>query len=69
MTEKENYERSYKSMWDEIRRARRERDVLESQAAAGRDLAIALRHDMGTGTKVSESVMDALRRLCVEGTI
>ena len=59
----ENYERSYRSMWDEINRARAERDAARVAVEAGTDLAIAVRHDIGTGTKFSEPVMTALTRI------
>ncbi len=58
-----NYERSYKSMWREIERCRRECNEATAMNNAIRDLAIALRHDLGIGTKVSEETMNALNRI------
>jgi hypothetical protein len=45
-----NYERSYQSMWDEIARARRERDNALKIVDATRDLIIALEKDFSDGT-------------------
>lgn len=58
-----NYERSYKSMWREIEQLRRQRDAGHALDDAVRDLAIALRHDLGSGTKASEETLSALNRI------
>lgn len=64
MATAETYERSYKSMWDEIARARRERDQARGLADAARDLVLALDHDLQSGeTKVSVRAHDAFNRL------
>lgn len=57
-----NYENSYRAMWEEIRRARAERDAAVAMADAARDLKIAIEHDIGSGTKVSGAVHNALLR-------
>lgn len=59
-----NYEQSYKSMWDDIGRARRDRDNALKAVDGARDLIMSLRHDMGDETtKVSLRTMDALNKL------
>lgn len=47
------YEASYKRMWEEIGRARQERDRALNALDAAHDLAIALGHDFQTGTTVA----------------
>ena len=58
-SEKKNFERSYKSMWDEIYRLRAARDKVHQPGDAARDLVLALEFEFGDGLKVSERVFTA----------
>lgn len=51
--EKKNYERSYKSMWEEIYRLRDARDRAWHPSDAAKDLLLALQFDLGNGLRLS----------------
>lgn len=56
MTDIATYEKSYKSMWGEIERARKERDDALKIVDVARDLVIALQHDFDARTTVASLV-------------
>ena len=59
-----NYEQSYKRMWLDIERIRKQRDEAMKFLDLTRDLIIALEHDFGDGaTKASIQTHDAFNRL------
>ena len=60
---RENYEKSYKSMWEEIFALRRNRDHLQSMVDAASTLALVLNDDLETGAKTSIKTVEALRTL------
>ena len=60
---RENYEKSYKSMWEEIFALRRHRDHLQSMVDAASSLALVLNDDLETGAKTSIKVVENLRVL------
>ncbi len=60
---RENYEKSYKSMWEEIFALRRQRDHLQHMVDAASSLALILNDDLETGAKVSIKVVENLRLL------
>lgn len=60
----DNYNRSYKSMWQQIGEAREQRDKAYAFSDLVHDLIISMRHDMRDGTtKVSLKTMEAIDRL------
>lgn len=59
-----NYENSYKSLWEEINRTRKQRDDALKMVDVARDLVVALEHDFGAGTTVASlRTHDAFNRL------
>lgn len=60
----ENYERSYKSMWDEIFRVRKQRDDVVKFDDVARDFILAFERDLHAGkTVISIQTHDAFNRL------
>ena len=55
MTDAATYEKSYKRMWDDIARARKERDDALKIVDVARNLVVALEHDFNAKTTVASA--------------